>query len=220
MALTVTVVAGEFEDLVMVGLSALFADDDSVELLASRVPTDCLAPVLDAHRPAVCLLNIGSLPSPACVYELHQSHPHCRIVVMGNSPTTAECNQMLALGATACIPKNAEGRDVINAIQLASRGMHVIPPAESVAGFSEGVATPGAELMTPREAEVLALLQQGRANGEIAHELSIGLETVRTHARNIYRKLGVNDRRQLHTLPNRGAVPAVPSEPPGAAATS
>ena len=34
-------------------------------------------------------------------------------------------------------------------------------------------------------------------NGEIAHTLSIGLETVRTHARNIYRKLGISTRRDL-----------------------
>jgi DNA-binding NarL/FixJ family response regulator len=47
---------------------------------------------------------------------------------------------------------------------------------------------------------VLELLQQGCTNAEIAHRLSIGLETVRTHARNIYRKLGVGSRRELASL--------------------
>ena len=44
---------------------------------------------------------------------------------------------------------------------------------------------------------MLELLQQGATNGQIAHSLSIGLETVRTHARNIYRKLGISSRRDL-----------------------
>jgi DNA-binding NarL/FixJ family response regulator len=49
----------------------------------------------------------------------------------------------------------------------------------------------GPELLTPREAEVLELLQSGRSNAEIADALHVGIETVRTHARRVYRKLGV-----------------------------
>ena len=56
---------------------------------------------------------------------------------------------------------------------------------------------PEADILTAREAEVLQLLQEGMTNAQIAHELSIGLETVRTHARNIYRKLGIKTRRDL-----------------------
>jgi DNA-binding NarL/FixJ family response regulator len=55
----------------------------------------------------------------------------------------------------------------------------------------------GPELLTPREADVLELLQSGRSNAEIAQALHVGVETVRTHARRIYRKLGVKTRRDL-----------------------
>ena len=51
--------------------------------------------------------------------------------------------------------------------------------------------------LTPRETDVLELLQRGRSNGEIAETLHISIETVRTHARRIYRKLGVSTRREL-----------------------
>jgi DNA-binding NarL/FixJ family response regulator len=56
---------------------------------------------------------------------------------------------------------------------------------------------PEADILTAREAEVLQLLQEGMTNAQIAHHLSIGIETVRTHARNIYRKLGISTRRDL-----------------------
>ena len=52
-------------------------------------------------------------------------------------------------------------------------------------------------MLTPREADVLELLQSGRSNAEIAQALHVGIETVRTHARRIYRKLGVRTRREL-----------------------
>ena len=53
---------------------------------------------------------------------------------------------------------------------------------------------------------MLELLQDGRTNSEIAEALSIGVETVRTHARSIYRKLGVPSRRELARLARQEPV--------------
>ena len=156
---------------------------------------------VEQHDRGLVLVNFGTLKSPAQVFQLHQAYPDTRIVVLANRPTAAECNQMLSFGATACISKETQGRDIINAIHLASRGMHVLPRSAS-SGMMDGngLARPGPDLLTSREANVLELLQEGRTNAEIAHELSIGIETVRTHARNIYRKLGISSRRDLASL--------------------
>ena len=193
--------AAEFEDLVKVGLRQLISAEDALKLVAADVPLADLSEVIDEHSPDVAVLNFGSLPSPATVHELHERYPETRIVVLANRPTAAECNQMLSFGATACISKETQGRDIINAIHLASRGMYVMPRSAS-SGLVEGhgIARPGPDLLTSREAGVLELLQEGRTNAEIAHELSIGIETVRTHARNIYRKLGISSRRDLASL--------------------
>jgi DNA-binding NarL/FixJ family response regulator len=157
------------------------------------------------------LLNFGSLPNPAYVYQLHQQAPDTRIVVLANRPSAAECNQMISFGATACLAKEVEARDVINAIHLASRGMHVLP--RSLAGGMEsgnGVVH-GSDVLTPREADVLELLQDGATNAQIAQALTIGVETVRTHARNIYRKLGISTRRDLARLTRPDNGPAAPA---------
>src|SRR5690348_8836911 len=197
----VTVVAAEFEDLVKVGLRQLISAEDALELVASDVPLSDLSEVIEDRSPDVAVLNFGSLPSPATVHELHERHAETRIVVLANRPTAAECNQMLSFGATACISKETQGRDIINAIHLASRGMHVLPRSASGGGMADRqLGLPGPDLLTPREADVLELLQEGRTNAQIAHTLSIGIETVRTHARNIYRKLGITSRRDLASL--------------------
>ena len=183
----VTVVSARFEDLVSIGLRKLIAEDPNLRLLA-----------LDEHTPSVVLLNYGSLPNPAYVYQLHQHSPDTHIVVLANAPTAAESNQLLSFGATACVSKETQGRDIINAMHLASRGMHVLPRTTHTppSGF-ELLDLPEPDLLTRREADVLDLLQRGMTNAQIAHELSIGTETVRTHARNIYRKLGISTRRDL-----------------------
>ncbi|MGH2713366.1 MAG: LuxR C-terminal-related transcriptional regulator [Thermoleophilaceae bacterium] len=193
-----TVVSAKFEDLVAVGLRVLISEDPNLELVATGVPMDEVVSAIEEHAPAVVLLNFGTLRAPGDVYELHQAHPETRIVVLANRPTAAECNQMLSFGATACLSKETEARDIINAIHLASRGMHVLPRSAAAGGGSLEIQ--GSELLTPREAEVLELLQDGATNAQIAHRLSIGIETVRTHARNIYRKLGIASRRELPRL--------------------
>jgi DNA-binding NarL/FixJ family response regulator len=201
-----TVVAGKFEDLVSVGLDLLIGEDPNLDLVAWGVRMADIKAAVGRHSPEVVLLNFGMLPSPADVPHLHQAHPETRIVVLANRPTSGECNQMLSFGATACLSKETEARDIINAIHLASRGVHVLPRSAAAGGGVDTLGAQGAELLTPREAEVLELLQDGATNAQIAHELSIGIETVRTHARNIYRKLGIASRRELARLARQEPV--------------
>jgi DNA-binding NarL/FixJ family response regulator len=200
-----TVVSTAFEDLVAIGLKALISEDSNLQLVANGVPMDAVESAIARHRPDVVLLNFGTLGTPGQVLQLHRTHPETRIVVLANRPTAAECNQMLSFGATACLSKETEARDIINAIHLASRGMHLLPRSAAAGGLlTSGIQ--GAELLTPREAEVLELLQDGAANAEIAHELSIGIETVRTHARHIFRKLGIGSRRELTRLARQDPI--------------
>ncbi len=188
----VSVVVAQFEDIVARGLRGLIDDDDNLRLVAAGIPHRLLADTIDLHRPHVVIVNFGSLSSAAELRELNLRYPETRLVVLANRPTPGECRQMLAFGATACLAKNTQARDILHAIHLASRGMHVMPPS-----VIENPNPGGPDLLTPREAEVLDLLQSGRSNAEIAHALHVGVETVRTHARRIYRKLGVRTRREL-----------------------
>jgi DNA-binding NarL/FixJ family response regulator len=200
-----TVVAGKFEDLVSVGLNVLISEDPSLDLVARDVPMPEVDAVVAKHEPSVVLLNFGTLPTPVEVQRLHEAHPGTRIVVLANKPTSGDCDQLLSFGASACLSKDTEARDIINAIHLACRGMHVLPRSAAAGGGLERLGSQGAEL-TPREAEVLALLQDEWSNSEIADNLSIGIETVRTHARGIYRKLGIASRRELARLARQDPV--------------
>jgi DNA-binding NarL/FixJ family response regulator len=197
----VSVLLAQFEDLTGLGLRALIEGDPTLELVAYDVTQDELANVITTEAPRVAVINFGSLASATELRDLHRAFPDTRLLVLANRPDPNECRQLLSFGANACLAKNTEARDVLHAIHLASRGLQVLPATTLTAGDS--VPQSGPDLLTPREAEVLALLQHGRSNAEIALELSVGIETVRTHARRIYRKLGVRTRRELRAASGR-----------------
>jgi DNA-binding NarL/FixJ family response regulator len=198
-----TVVLARFEDLLATGLLALLDTDPSLTVLASDVEHARLSVVLRAHAPDVAILDLGALSKLAEVRALVAAHPTTRLVLLAQDPSPVECMQVLAFGASACIGRDTQSRDVLNTIHQASRGMQVSP---RVSQQSRGEIS-GGQLLTPREADVLPLLQAGSSNSQIALALQVGVETVRTHARNIYRKLGVASRRELIAPPGPAPVP-------------
>ncbi len=205
----ITVAIARFDDLLALGLRALLTDDPSVSIVAQDVAYERLSVILRVHRPSVLILDAGSLPDLAQVRELSVQHPYTRLVLFAAGLSAAETAQMLAFGASACLAPNTQARDVRNTIHLASRGLQVTP----LAAHDASGALARDPRLTQREGDVLLLLRQGQGNKQIALALQISVETVRTHARNIYRKLGVASRRALIAMPAPAAEPPPPAAP-------
>jgi DNA-binding NarL/FixJ family response regulator len=188
----ITVAIARFEDLLTLGLQAVLADDPSVSVVAQGVTYARIPATLRAHRPSVLILDASALPDLAAVRVLSIEHPATRLVLLGDVASAAESAQLLAFGASACLTRDTQARDIRNAIHLASRGLQLMP-----IGANDGGGHVLDPLLTRREGDVLVLLRQGRTNAQIALALQIGVETVRSHARSIFRKLGIASRREL-----------------------
>ena len=204
----ITLVVAHFEDLFARGLRVVIDDDPMLEVVATDIEPERLDVVFRAHRPRAAILNVDAFDKLARVRELSRQEPETHLVLFATQPTMATCAQLLAFGASACLGRDAQARDVLTAIHLASRGLQLSPANRGEAG---PVPVAGSQLLTQREAEILPMLQQGSSNAQIAWTLQVGVETIRTHARNIYRKLGVTSRRELSTLPPR-TLPADPED--------
>jgi two-component system, NarL family, nitrate/nitrite response regulator NarL len=118
--------------------------------------------------------------------------PQTPLVVISGDATPAEVQRALELGARGFLPKTLAPNVMTAALQvLVSGGTYV--PAEYAQGRS-AATEPLVAGLTPRESEVLALLAAGRSNKEIGRELGLQEITIKLHARNIFRKLGVRNR--------------------------
>jgi DNA-binding NarL/FixJ family response regulator len=202
----ITVAITRFEDLLALGLQAALASDPSMSVVATDIVPERIAVLLRAHKPQVLILDLAGLRDPAQIRELRNEHPATHLVLIGERLSGVESAQLLAFGASACLGRDTQARDLRHAVHLGSRGLQLqlmpIDPLQTPVRESH---------LTAREGEVLLLLRRGQSNAQIALALQIGVETVRSHARNIYRKLGVTSRRTLLTLP--GAIVEPPAAP-------
>jgi DNA-binding NarL/FixJ family response regulator len=119
-------------------------------------------------------------------------------VVIFSWNTQAELvEQSLAAGAAGYVSKSVTGDELVDLLERIHAGETVVPPVgvEEVDGaFGHW---PGAEHgLTPREAEVLALICQGLSNQQITERAFLSLNTVKSYVRTLYRKIGVESRTQ------------------------
>jgi DNA-binding NarL/FixJ family response regulator len=105
----------------------------------------------------------------------------------------------LEAGASGYLLKDAEADEVAAAIRAAARGEVHLDPAvarQLTASLRRGPAATPQDLLTDRERQILRLVDEGKANKEIAADLVISERTARTHVSNILSKLQLSSRTQ------------------------
>jgi DNA-binding NarL/FixJ family response regulator len=131
------------------------------------------------------------------------AEPKTRIIVLAEHAGDAEITKALKKGALGYICKDVTPDELTKAIRTVARGRKFIP-ADVAAILSEHV---GSEELTPAEANILRMIVGGMSNKEIGFALDISENTVKTHARSIFDKLGVSDRTSAATTAiKRGLV--------------
>jgi len=158
-------------------------------------------------------LQLGDASGFDVLVEMRRDHPALPVVVVSASDRASDVIQAIDLGAMGFVPKRASNDTLVEALRLVMAGgiyvppMHLgsngqrpapgsaaIPAAES-AGYQ---VTPSFEELglTPRQADVLTQLLQGKPNKEIARRLGLSVETVKDHVQAVLRALGVSSRTQ------------------------
>ena len=140
--------------------------------------------------------------------EIRRELPDTEVVALTSVLEDASVTGAVKAGAIGYLLKNTGGEELRQAIKAAAEGQVQLAP-EAAARLMREVRTPeGLEDLTERETDVLKLLARGQANKQIARSLYIGEKTVKTHVRNILKKLNVRSRTQAALYAARtGIVP-------------
>ena len=143
---------------------------------------------------AILDLQMPGADGTAGIERLLERFPDMPLMVISGNAGPAEVARLIRLGVRGFLPKNLPNAVVAAALQVVISGGTYVPAdyARVVTAVVARSATAGG--LTPREAEVLALVAAGRSNKEIGRALALQEITVKLHVRNIFRKLNVRNR--------------------------
>ena len=182
---------------------------NGVRAIALASEKTALADIRHA-TPDVAILDVSAPSVFQLMRELTERHPTVRLLALGVGESDAEVLACAKAGAAGYLPLESGIDDLMTAIANVRRDELVCSP--HVAAFLFRHATrAGAPMtgesatLTAREQQVLALVERGFSNKEIAAHLNIGLTTVKNHVHHILEKLHVR-RRGAAAARVRGAV--------------
>ncbi len=175
-------------------------------VLAPRDAVASLDALIEQRRPDVVVVEAGAESQLARPLGLEQTRARdgTPVVMLLDELESESAVAALRAGARAALPRDATAAEILAAVHAAAAGLTSLPAELAAAVFhakrSDGAPTPadsgglGGRSLTPREAEILALLGEGLGNKEIAARLGISDHTVKTHLAAIYEKLGAANR--------------------------
>ncbi|MGO9322738.1 MAG: helix-turn-helix transcriptional regulator [Solirubrobacteraceae bacterium] len=188
---SVTVALGGLEPAVGRGLAQALGAA-GLDVLAADLEAHVLEKVVAQRVPQVVIL--GEEVEYALLARLKSKMPTTGVLVIAHDPSRLSGTTLLAAGAT-CLDRAASTADLLTAIHLAVQGTLLFVSADGQR--IERRAGSRSNQLTRRELQVFHQLSKGRSYAQIALELRIGYETVRTHSGRICKKLNVKSRQEL-----------------------
>lgn len=170
---------------------------------------------LESKDPDVVLLDIrlkGQSGLEAC-RKIIEKHPDQAVVFLTVYEDEQYVFEALRAGAKGYMLKRASADDIVKVLEQVLSGETIIDAAltgriaRAASNVRPGHIWPGAEMgITQRESEVLREMVDGLNNRAVAEKLVISEDTVKTHVRAIFRKLGVTDRSQAVSVALRQGI--------------
>ncbi|WP_036326414.1 response regulator transcription factor [Microbispora sp. ATCC PTA-5024] len=196
----VRVVVVDDQATVREGLVALLEILPGIEVVAEAADGRTAVAAVARHAPDVVLMDVRmpDTDGVAATAELARAHPSTAVVVLTSHADDETVLAALAAGARGFLTKNAGRREISQAILAAAAGLSPMDPAvqSRIVGTARlgrvPPSPPGG--LTPREAEVLALIAAGLTNAQIALRLRVSPATVKSHINRAFAKANVTDR--------------------------
>ena len=185
----------EDDDTIRHGYSFLIGNTEGYEVVSSYCSYDAAAHKIGSDRPDVILLDI-EMPGTNgvdAIPRLKKLLPHVHVLILTVYESEKLIFEALANGASGYLTKNTPSAKIIASIKEVKEGggpMSINIAKMVIRSFQKNQESP----LSKRETQILEEISIGKSRSQIANELFIDLETVRSHIKNIYIKLNVNSR--------------------------
>jgi DNA-binding NarL/FixJ family response regulator len=200
--MTIRIVIADDEALIRTGLRVIVGSEPGLAVVGEAADGAEVLPVVRRERPDVVLMDVRmpGLCGTDTTMPLVALDDPPKVLVVTTFENDDHVYDALRAGADGFLLKRTRPDDLVKAIRLVAEGESLLFPAaiRALAGARTDARAqvPGIGRLTGREGEVLRLMARGLSNAEIAAELVVSGETVKTHVGNVLTKLGARDRTQ------------------------
>ena len=194
----IRVLAVDDHALLREGIAALVNAESDMKLVAEACNGREAVEKFRSHRPDITLMDLQMpvLNGIEAIIGIRTEFPNARIIVLTTYTGDVQVLRALKAGARAYLLKSEVHEDLLDTIRAVHAGRKRIPP-EIAAELADHAAE---DDLSARELAVLRLIATGNANKEIACQLFIAEDTVKSHVSNILAKLGAHDRTHAVTI--------------------
>jgi DNA-binding NarL/FixJ family response regulator len=217
-----TVLIADDQQLVRAGLRMIIEAAGDLNVVGEAVDGVDTVEQATRLRPDIVLMDVqmpkldGIDATRHIVSELGQA---TRVIMLTTFSEPEIVYRALVVGASGFLLKDMPGAQLVGGIRAVARGEELLAPTitrrliEQFVADGQPPAAPELQRLTEREREVLTLVAHGQSNAEIANELVVSVETVKTHVSRVLDKLGVRDRVQAVICAYESGVVHISSTP-------
>ena len=199
----IKVLLADDHTVVRQGLRALLAAEGDLEIVGEAENGRQAIQMVKQLRPDVAVIDIAMpvLNGLEATRQITRAHPATKVLILSSYSDDEYVQQLTEAGVAGYLVKQTAANDLLKAIREAHKGNAFFSPSiakrlrdQCREAFVSGQpARKRAAGLTTREAEVLQLIAEGRANKQIAAELCISIKTVEKHRQQVMNKLGIHD---------------------------
>jgi DNA-binding NarL/FixJ family response regulator len=206
----ISVLIAEDHSMVRAGFRLILEAQPDVTVVADVA--DGVSAVQRARElmPQVCLVDVR-MPGLDGLEVTRQLAPHTRVVVVTTFDSDEVLERALDLGACGFLTKDASPGLLVEAVRSAARGEVLVSPqvvSRVLRRLAPPVANGDADVLTPRELEVVRHVARGLSNKEIASAMRVSLSSVKAHLASVQGKVGARNRVEIVTWAFRAHVVA------------
>ena len=197
----ISVLIADDEPLVRSGLHAILAAEPDLDVIGEAATGAEAVSLARTLRPDVVLTDVrmpalDGIQAARLILDATGTQPVPRVVVITTFENDDYVYDALLAGASGFLLKRARPAEIVQAVRLAAIGDTLMFPeaVRELARRHRRKPAGGTERLSEREQQVLRLMAAGLENSEIAKEMFLGVQTVKTHVANILAKLDARNR--------------------------